>query len=53
MNILFSKIETLKYKPGCRSVLGYDLSGLRKGKSIHQRVIGKVFHDGRRLRLYH
>lgn len=53
MNILFSKFETLKYKPGRRCVLGYDLSGLRKGKSIHQRVIGKVFHNARGLRLYH
>jgi len=48
-----NKIEILKYKPGRRCVLGYDLRGQRKGKSIQQRVIGKVFRDERGLRLHH
>ena len=46
------QIDILKYKPGRRCVLGYDLQGQRKGKSIQQRVIGKVFRDARGLRLH-
>lgn len=43
-------IEVLKYKPGRRCVLAYQLAG--RDKSSHQRVIGKVFRDERGQRLF-
>ena len=42
-----TNIEVLKYKPGRRCVLAYEL----KGRTRH-RVIGKVFRDERGLRLH-
>lgn len=46
-------IHVLKYKPGRRCVLGYDLIGRRRGSQepTHHRVIGKVFRDERGRRL--
>ncbi len=46
-------IQVLKYKPGRRCVLGYDLIGRRRGSQepTHHRVIGKVFRDERGRRL--
>lgn len=43
-------IEVLKYKPGRRCVLAYQLAGC--DQSSHQRVIGKVFRDERGQRLF-
>lgn len=47
-------IEVLKYKPGRRCVLAYQLQGRHKasGQPISRRVIGKVFRDERGLRLF-
>ncbi len=46
-------IHVLKYKPGRRCVLGYELMGRRRGsrEPTHHRVIGKVFRDERGRRL--
>lgn len=47
-------IEVLKYKPGRRCVLAYELAGRHKasGQPIRRRVIGKVFRDERGQRLF-
>lgn len=47
-------IEVLKYKPGRRCVLAYQLAGHRKSNNqpVSQRVIGKVFRDERGRRLF-
>ncbi len=45
-------IHVLKYKPGRRCVLGYELVGRgRQGQPTRHRVIGKVFRDERGRRL--
>ncbi len=44
--VAVESIEVLKYKPGRRCVLAYELSPAR------QNVIGKVFRDERGLRLF-
>ncbi len=47
-------IEVLKYKPGRRCVLGYELRGRvkRDGRPSRHWVIGKVYRDERGLRLF-
>lgn len=47
-------IEVLKYKPGRRCVLAYELAVRHKasGRAIRRRVIGKVFRDERGQRLF-
>ena len=46
-------IHVLKYKPGRRCVLGYELTGRerKRGRATRHRVIGKVFRDERGRRL--
>ncbi len=46
-------IHVLKYKPGRRCVLGYELIGRKRkqGSATRHRVIGKVFRDERGRRL--
>ncbi len=48
------RIEVLKYKPGRRCVLRYDLYGRYRHtkRPAHVQVIGKVFRDDRGLRLH-
>ena len=48
-----AQIKVLKYKPGRRCVLGYELFGGHNGQVMRQQVIGKVFRDERGLRLHH
>lgn len=49
-----AEIELLKYKPGRRCVLAYQLDGRYRadGRSLNQKLIGKVFRDDRGLRLH-
>ena len=49
-----TNIEVLKYKPGRRCVLAYELEGRTRQRQqpTRHRVIGKVFRDERGLRLH-
>lgn len=49
------QVEILKYKPGRRCVLAYELYGrhCQTNQPVNRRVIGKLFRDERGKRLYH